>query len=238
MIPPLASRIHRRVDDLNTLVRRVDEDRWLASRFAPAHARARLVALYAVNYEIARTAEVAREPAIGAIRLQWWREALAEAPPGAHPALDALRAAWPGREAAAFDALIESRGRDLDLTPLSAAEIEPYVDGTAGALMRLAVAACGAAGADAFIKPAARAWAYVGLQRAGRAAGEEIAARAEAEYHTARVRAKEAPAAAFPAIGYVALVPDYLRALRNKRSGPALLTRQLRLVGAAATGRV
>ena len=63
---------------LDDLVRRVDEDRWLASRFAPADVRARLIALYAVNYEIARTAEVVREPGVGDIRLAWWRDALAE----------------------------------------------------------------------------------------------------------------------------------------------------------------
>ncbi|MBK8544168.1 MAG: hypothetical protein IPL62_11845 [Caulobacteraceae bacterium] len=42
------------MDDLDTLVRRVDEDRWLAARFAPPLVRERLIAIYAVNYEIAR----------------------------------------------------------------------------------------------------------------------------------------------------------------------------------------
>jgi hypothetical protein len=40
------------VDDLDTLVRRVEEDRWLAARFAPPLVRERLIAIYAVNYEI------------------------------------------------------------------------------------------------------------------------------------------------------------------------------------------
>ncbi|MBC8107455.1 MAG: squalene/phytoene synthase family protein, partial [Anaerolineae bacterium] len=65
-------------NDLGTLVRRVDEDRWLASRFAPAPVRERLIALYAVNYEIARLSETVREAPLGDIRLEWWRSALSE----------------------------------------------------------------------------------------------------------------------------------------------------------------
>ena len=34
------------------------------------------VRVEAANHEIAKTAEVVSEPAIGQIRLQWWREAL------------------------------------------------------------------------------------------------------------------------------------------------------------------
>ena len=92
------------MDDLSDLVRRADEDRWLASRFAPADARRRLVAIYALNYEIARTADVVTQAALGDIRLAWWREGIAEVfdakPVRAHPALeafDAMRdeAAWP-----------------------------------------------------------------------------------------------------------------------------------------------
>ena len=63
---------------LDAEVRRVDEDRWLASRFAPAHVRARLIAIYALNAEIAKTADVVTQAPIGDIRLAWWRDAIAE----------------------------------------------------------------------------------------------------------------------------------------------------------------
>ena len=33
-----------------------------------------LFALYAFNHEVARVAETVREPMLGAIRLEWWRE--------------------------------------------------------------------------------------------------------------------------------------------------------------------
>src|ERR1043165_8072550 len=79
---------------LDAEVRRVDEDRWLASRFAPGNTRARLIAVYALNNEIARTADVVTQVQIGDIRLQWWREALAEMfagkPVRAHPVLRAI----------------------------------------------------------------------------------------------------------------------------------------------------
>src|SRR3546814_13598357 len=59
------------------LVERHDPDRYLASLFAPEAQREDLFALYAFNYEVAKTAEVVSEPMIGQIRLQWWRESLA-----------------------------------------------------------------------------------------------------------------------------------------------------------------
>ena len=61
--------------DLDALVRRVDPDRWLASRYiADVDARADVIALYALNYELSRAAEVASQPLIGEMRLAWWRE--------------------------------------------------------------------------------------------------------------------------------------------------------------------
>ena len=66
-------------DDLDAQIRRVDPDRWLASRFVADRAlRADLIALYAFNHELARAAEVASQPLVGEMRLAWWREALEE----------------------------------------------------------------------------------------------------------------------------------------------------------------
>ena len=66
------------MESLDALVRRVDEDRWLAARFAPRLVRERLTALYALNHEIARAAEGASNPTLGEMRLLWWRDAIAE----------------------------------------------------------------------------------------------------------------------------------------------------------------
>ncbi|MEM0986964.1 MAG: squalene/phytoene synthase family protein [Pseudomonadota bacterium] len=62
---------------LDELVARVDEDRWLSSRYARPADRAALIALYGLNYELARIRLAVREPGLGAIRFQWWRDGLA-----------------------------------------------------------------------------------------------------------------------------------------------------------------
>src|SRR3954447_26177762 len=76
------------------LVREGDKDRFLATLFAPQKYRRALFVLYAVNLEVARTRELAREPMPGEIRLQWWRDALGGVGRGdveAHPVAAALR---------------------------------------------------------------------------------------------------------------------------------------------------
>ena len=45
----------------------------------PPPARPFLFALYAFNHEVARVAETVREPMLGAIRLEWWRETVESA---------------------------------------------------------------------------------------------------------------------------------------------------------------
>lgn len=59
-------------------LRRVDEDRWISSRYAPADKRRALTALYALAYELARVRLVVSEPGLGLIRFQWWRDAISE----------------------------------------------------------------------------------------------------------------------------------------------------------------
>lgn len=61
---------------LDQRIRRVDEARWLSSRYAALEQRRALIALYSFNYELARVRTVVSEPAVGAIRFQWWRDAL------------------------------------------------------------------------------------------------------------------------------------------------------------------
>jgi len=61
--------------EFDARLKRTEENRWLASRYAPAGDRERLVAVYLLNQELQR-ALVASEPMLGKIRLQWWRETL------------------------------------------------------------------------------------------------------------------------------------------------------------------
>ncbi len=69
------SRHHPDMNDaIAALVRRHDPDRFLTALFAPPDRRDALLALYAFNHELARAREVASEPPLALIRLQWWRE--------------------------------------------------------------------------------------------------------------------------------------------------------------------
>ena len=82
-------------DDLDQLIRRVDPDRWLTSRFiADEGARADVLALYAFDHELARASRVASTQLLAEIRLTWWREALDEifagGPVRRHPVAEAL----------------------------------------------------------------------------------------------------------------------------------------------------
>ncbi len=61
-------------DTLAALLRQHDPDRFLTALFAPPERRDALLALYAFNHELARAREVASEPTLALIRLQWWRE--------------------------------------------------------------------------------------------------------------------------------------------------------------------
>lgn len=70
-IPPnLASK-----GEFDDRLKRTDEDRWLATRYADETGRELLVALYLMNHELQRALQ-AREAMLGKIRVQWWRETL------------------------------------------------------------------------------------------------------------------------------------------------------------------
>jgi phytoene synthase len=60
--------------EIAKMVRRHDPDRFLTALFAPPDKRDALLTLYAFNHELARAREVASEPHMALIRLQWWRE--------------------------------------------------------------------------------------------------------------------------------------------------------------------
>jgi phytoene synthase len=249
------------LEQLDALVRLVDEDRWLASRFAPASVRERLIAIYAVNYEIARIGETVREPTLGAMRLAWWREALEEiaqgAAPRAHPALALYARTMAGVPLpyAPWELMIEARsGCDFVAEPFAEwTDIEAFAEQTAGNVIRLALAACNAYDpANGLAGFAGRAWCYVGLLRSQahwrargrsflpRAGGsiEELRSRADLAYGGARLSAKTASSTGLAAFGYLALAPGYLRMVARGESEPPLLARQLRLIAASATGRI
>jgi NADH dehydrogenase [ubiquinone] 1 alpha subcomplex assembly factor 6 len=129
-----------------TLVRRYDRDRYVTALFAPAERREALFALYAFNYEVAKTREVVSEPLLGRIRLQWWRENLDAIYAGgavrhhevAEPLADCVRRF--GLSRVHFDRLIDAREFDLaDEPPATIEALKAYCADTSGCLVRLAL---------------------------------------------------------------------------------------------------
>src|SRR5580692_10092833 len=119
---PVPERRSARTDRLSpvaALVRRHDRDRYQTVLFAPAARREALFALYAFNYEVARVREIVREPMLGQIRLQWWREVIDVAYGGGqvrhHEVAEPLTATIReyGLNRAYFDRLIDTREHDL-----------------------------------------------------------------------------------------------------------------------------
>ncbi len=143
-------------DTLADTLRRHDRDRFQLALFAPSARRPAIMALYAFNYEVARIREVASEPMLGQIRLQWWRDALAEIYAGASPhrhevvtpLAEAIRAQDLSR--VHFDAILDAREADiLDQRPADAASLETYAEETSSRLIFLALEILGAPAPEA-----------------------------------------------------------------------------------------
>jgi NADH dehydrogenase [ubiquinone] 1 alpha subcomplex assembly factor 6 len=228
------------------LVRQHDRDRFQTALFAPVADREALFSLYAFNYEIARVRESVREPMLGQIRLQWWREAIEAAyagtPPRRHEVVEPLTATIRerGLSRAHFERLIDSRESGLDdEAPATLAALEDYAEASSAPLVMLALEVLGAATPVA--QEAARAvgigFALTGIIRAlphAAAAGgsslpadlpprdaiKMIATAAVAQLAAARARRGEIPARALPALLPARVATAALRRLERAGFDP------------------
>jgi phytoene synthase len=248
-------------ESLDARIRRLDPDRWLASRFiADPQRRAEVIAIYALNDELARVGETVTQPLIGEIRLAWWRDRIEDLfsgrPIPAQPVLQALTAPIAeGRlPQSLFEALIEARHLDLDAAPFAdSSALARYLDGTAGAVMGLAARALSPEAPLPAVIQAGRAWGVAGLYRArahwtarnrrwtppdwGDLDEAELLAHVRGEVAAsvaaARRDAGALPVAAFPAVAYATLAGPYARG-----GAPGEVEKRLRLLWATATGRL
>lgn len=218
--------------DLDGLIRRVDPDRWMSSRFiADPQARADVIALYAFDHELARAPKVASNPLIGEIRLTWWREALDEIidgrPVRRHPTVEALAGLVERRGVgkAALEAMIDARYRELDPTPMDEKDALAWARDTAGLAGEIAARILAPDGDVGAARAAGTAWA-LGRRAAAEPALKGVADRA---LRAARGAVKSLPTAAFPAAAQAALAD---------RPGGSELSRRLRLTWAVARGRI
>lgn len=133
------------------LVEAGDPERFLAAMAAPVEVRKRLFVLYALNLEVAKAPFVTKEPMIAEMRLQFWRDVVADAAAGkavrAHEVAAPLAEliAGVGLDPEKLDQLIAARR--FDIYPNDADQVgfdlDDYLRRTAGNLMGLSAAACG-----------------------------------------------------------------------------------------------
>lgn len=132
------------------LVRRADAPRFQAAMAAPVAARGVLFPVYAFNVEVARAPWVTQEPMIAEMRLQWWRDALAEIAEGKtvrkHEVVDALADCLDRQAAHCLDGLIAARRWDIYKEPFEDdTDFDDYIQATSGHLMWTAARLLGAA---------------------------------------------------------------------------------------------
>jgi len=218
-------------DDFDARLKRTDEDRWLATRYAPKAGRELLVAVYLLNQELQRTLQT-KEPMLGKIRVQWWRETVEQiAGPGPvrrHDLAEELVRLTARRKdlIVPMNALIDAFDDILD-DHLRAGGHQP--DGeheqrhlaVESALMRLAGLA---------LEPATRpehldALGRLGEARLGLAAELEGAA---GRWDAAAMSARELPPALAPAMLHLAPAATDGPFLRRWRIFAAALTRRLK----------
>jgi phytoene synthase len=220
------------LDGLDGLLRRVDPDRWLSSRFiADPATREDVLAIYAYDHELARAPRVASNPLLGEIRLTWWREALDEMFEGrtvrGHPTAQALADVVQRHKLprGPLETMIDARYRELDATPMSENELLDWARDTGGLAAQLAAQILDPAADAKLALAGGAAWAL----------GKRLADRPELRptflrvIHAARGASHALSVAAFPAVAHAALAG---RPSKNDFS------RRLRLTVAVARGKI
>lgn len=155
-------------------VRSFDKERFLCTLFAPAETRAALAALYALDLELSRIHSRTREPLVGFMRVQWWRDAIGAIYAGRgpdHPVVSALTTAI-GRHNLPHDAfapLLTARERELasEAVPDIAALIAHVQETTTPiATLALTVLTCDGSTERLAACDVSIGWALAGLLRA------------------------------------------------------------------------
>ena len=218
-------------DDLDDLIRRVDPDRWLSSRFvADPGLRDDVIAIYAYDHELARAPKVASNALLGEIRLTWWREMLDEAfegrPVRHHPTAQALAGVIQrhGLPREPLEAMIDARYRELDAAPMEAAEALEWARDTAGRAAELAAMFLAPGMDTGPARAAGTAWA---LARRG-AEGARRSGVSSKALSAARLAVRKLLPAAFPAVAHATLI--------GRRRSPMM--DRLRLIVAVVRGRI
>jgi phytoene synthase len=142
--PPGADPLADATEHCAALARAHARDQWLGALYASASARGALFALASFDYEIRQALKRARDPNLTAMRLAWWREAIAgerrdEA--AGNPVALALRAAIDAYALplAWLEAMVDARLQEIaPQEDFNLAAFRAFADESEGARLRLA----------------------------------------------------------------------------------------------------
>jgi phytoene synthase len=219
------------------LARMRDPDRALAAAFAVPALREALAVLICLDHELARARAVVREPMAALIRLQWWRDAIAEAAAGAaprrHEVAEPLAGLIAGRvvEPGPLLALVDARESEAEPGPPEPAAFQAWARGTGGGFAVLAARLLGCP--PALLPTVEQAGAVFAIARAIRSRAEQarqgrqllpdgppdvLAAETLAVAEALRPALRRLPRAALPAVLTLPLARADLR--RAARAAP------------------
>ena len=142
--PPDASALGAANRYCAALARAQSRDQWLGALYAEASARDALNALAAFDHEIRHAARRSRDPNLAAMRLAWWRGAIAgerQDEAGGNPVALALSAAIDGfaLPRAWLEAMLDARLQEIaPQDDFSLAAFRAFADESEGARLRLA----------------------------------------------------------------------------------------------------
>lgn len=215
-----------------------DEDFALSLRYAPVTERVRLGAIFAVQSELRRIPQLVKEPPLGEIRLQWWREALNAAAEGCdertHPAASAIAATGGLSETArqSFERLIDARAR-LFYEPefQSADDLHTFLREAEAPLASIALG-----GVSAALERLGEAYALAKFAPALAAKfSVEAAALAQRMLEENRSAIAELSPSQFGGVAFLALTRGYARRVDGR---PWPVGKRLALFKAILTGRI
>ncbi|MEY4984764.1 MAG: hypothetical protein RIR62_3030 [Pseudomonadota bacterium] len=197
------------LDACAALVERGDPDRFAAMMAAPVAARGPMAVLFAFNLEVARAPWVTKEPLIAEMRLQFWRDVVAEAAAGrtrahevAGPLANLIRDR--GLPAGLLDRMVEARRADIYPDGFAdQAAMDAYLEDTGAGLMWATALALGA-GAEAEAEAAVRAHGHATALVAWLRAVPEL----EARGHVPLVDGREVAVAALARTALARLARD------------------------------
>lgn len=230
--------------DLNRL-RRADPDRHFASLFAPPEKRGILALLYLFNHELARAREVASNPMLALIRLQWWREVV-EGQQKKHELATPLSAVLEAGLLQRQDllALVQARESEADDQIPDLPGFMAYARGTGGRLSRIAGKVLGAD--DPAIEDLGTAYAISGILRSAPFLARQERSLLPADGTAPDVLVEQAllllqsrpPRGVFAAWATAVFAKRDLKRGPALSSGPRSLADKLSLLRAALTQRV